>query len=214
MSEVTTIDPAESVALFKSVVADERWLRGAWHQRRDGKDYLCLAAAWGKPGTINGTEQCPTNLFPAWLFELMPMFDDNVAPADVPWLFKGFAARADAMAKLDSAAWDRIRRARNSTPAGAVYVGRPTIWLNPFGSRPRIGHKRSVILFSAWLAGHLSPRVLAACGFGPAERQALGRRRHALIKQLPALRGRDLQCWCPVTSDWCHADVLIRIANR
>lgn len=27
------------------------------------------------------------------------------------------------------------------------------------------------------------------------------------------LRGRDLACWCKVDAKWCHADVLLEVAN-
>lgn len=107
----------------------------------------------------------------------------------------------------------RTRKRNNFTPHGAVYVGRPTIWNNPFSGRSRIGHKRSVILFTAWLRGDLDAHVLRCAGLSGAEVQALRRRREALIAALPRLRGRDLQCWCPLTSDWCHADALLKAAN-
>lgn len=107
----------------------------------------------------------------------------------------------------------RTRRARNFLPAGAVYVGRPTIFGNPFERRARIGHKRSVILYDAWLRGIADRYVLARAGFSTAEIDALRRWRTLLVQALPTLRGRDLQCWCPLTSAWCHAMVLLRIAN-
>jgi len=107
----------------------------------------------------------------------------------------------------------RTRRRNRKTPPGAVYVGRPTIWLNPFAGRYRIGHKRSVILFKAWLRGDCSPRVLKAAGFSKAEAAELERRRLRVLQRLPQLAGRDLQCWCPTTSEWCHADVLIQLAG-
>jgi hypothetical protein len=107
----------------------------------------------------------------------------------------------------------RTRRKNNRTPKGAVYVGRPTIWGNPFADRAKIGHKRSVILFSAWLRGDCSPRVLKAAGFTRAEIATLERRRAVLLERLPRLAGKDLQCWCPTSSEWCHADVLLEIAN-
>lgn len=107
----------------------------------------------------------------------------------------------------------RTRRRRASTPPGAVYVGRPTLWANPFGGRPGIGHARSVILYRAWLRGELNRRVLRCAGFSDAEVDALRRWRDRLVARLATLAGRDLQCWCPLTSDWCHADVLLREAN-
>lgn len=107
----------------------------------------------------------------------------------------------------------RTRKRLNFTPAGAVYVGRPTRWSNPFERRPRIGHKRSVILYDAWLHGSLSPYILARAGFSEAEIAGLRRWRAALVTALPCLAGRDLQCWCPLSSEWCHANVLLRAAN-
>ncbi|WP_010545925.1 DUF4326 domain-containing protein [Sphingomonas elodea] len=107
----------------------------------------------------------------------------------------------------------RTRRRDARTPAGAVYVGRPTVWGNPFSDRPKIGHARSVILYRSWLDGDLSPRVLRAAAFDEPEINGLYRWRRRLIACLHQLRGRDLQCWCPLTSSWCHADALLRSAN-
>lgn len=108
----------------------------------------------------------------------------------------------------------RTRKLRNFTPAGAIYVGRPTWWANPFAGRTDIGHKRSVILYAAWLADELTAHVLACARFSEAEILALRRWRRWLLPNLPRLTGRDLQCWCPATSAWCHADVLLRAANK
>ncbi|WP_077228575.1 DUF4326 domain-containing protein [Sphingomonas hengshuiensis] len=108
----------------------------------------------------------------------------------------------------------RTRRRNASTPPGAVYVGRPTIWGNPFSDRPRIGHARSVILYRSWLAGDLSPHVIRCAGFSENEINALARWRASLIPRLQSLRRRDLQCWCPLTSAWCHADTLLRVVNQ
>lgn len=107
----------------------------------------------------------------------------------------------------------RTKRLRAATPSGAVYVGRPTIWGNPFRGRPRIGHARSVILYRAWLTGNLTPKILASAGFGRDEIIALDRLRHRVLHEIGRLTGRNLQCWCPLTSPWCHADVLLDLAN-
>lgn len=32
--------------------------------------------------------------------------------------------------------------------------------------------------------------------------------------QLDELRGRNLACWCRLDAPWCHADVLLELANR
>lgn len=115
---------------------------------------------------------------------------------------------------LDPQRLQRTRHRNRETPSGAVYVGRPTLWANPFAERYHIGHARSVILFGAWLAGDCSPRVLRAGGFSDAEIVALNRRRERVLDRLPQITGRNLQCWCPSTSPWCHAETLLRLANR
>lgn len=88
----------------------------------------------------------------------------------------------------------RIQRRRTAgwrIPDGAVYVGRPTRWGNPF---PHTGTAASRAEAVA------AYRDLVAAD--PALRAAV--RRH--------LAGRDLACWCP-PGQWCHADVLLELAN-
>ena len=46
------------------------------------------------------------------------------------------------------------------------------------------------------------------------EIEGLHRFRAKLVANLPRLRGHDLQCWCPLSSRWCHADVLLKLANE
>jgi hypothetical protein len=74
-------------------------------------------------------------------------------------------------------------------PEGAIYVGRPSRWGNPF----RVG-------------GHVATAAEAVARF----------RAETLPswppEQIAALRGRDLMCWCRL-GEPCHADVLIEIAN-
>jgi len=95
-------------------------------------------------------------------------------------------------------------------PEGAVYVGRPTIWGNPWvpnedwGRMPEPGRRdealrKCVETFRAWLSG--------AKGTGGG-----GLRRIALLSRISELRGKDLACWCPLDQP-CHADVLLEIAN-
>lgn len=72
-------------------------------------------------------------------------------------------------------------------PAGAVYVGRPSKWGNPF-EVGRDGTRAQVVeRYRAWLCDQ--PDLIAA---------------------LPELRGRDLVCWCAPLA--CHADVLLSAA--
>ena len=73
-------------------------------------------------------------------------------------------------------------------PPGAVYIGRPSVWGNPFvigkdGSRDDV-----IAKYEAWLMT-----------------------RPVLLAGLPQLRGKDLVCWCSPAG--CHGDVLVRLAN-
>lgn len=70
-----------------------------------------------------------------------------------------------------------------------VYVGRPTIWGNPFVIG-RDGTRDEVIAkYRAWLLAQPS----------------------LVSRARVELRGKRLACWCAPAS--CHADVLVEIAN-
>lgn len=73
-------------------------------------------------------------------------------------------------------------------PAGAVYVGRPTEWGNPFHMAEE--HQRDQVcdLFE----DSLTPEFK--------------------LKIKKELKGKDLVCWCAPKR--CHADTLVRIANE
>jgi len=96
----------------------------------------------------------------------------------------------------------RIRRKRVKgwrMPEGAVYVGRPTKWGNPFGVHPDEGGKEAATqLYRRWLDGE----------FPNTEPERL-----AWIREhVHELRGLGLACWCGL-DDWCHGDVLLGLAN-
>lgn len=105
----------------------------------------------------------------------------------------------------------RSRRKGARTPPGVIYAGRPSFLGNPF-TIECFGHACSVKLHRRWLAGRLGALTLERLGFDPAEIDALARLRARVLAALPSLRGRDLQCWCPLNSRWCHVDTLLRIA--
>lgn len=90
----------------------------------------------------------------------------------------------------------RIQRRRTRgwrMPEGAVYVGRPTPWGNPFqGDGAEIDHAYLARLFEELMARPEQAAFLA--------------------EVRAQLRGRDLACWCPLDKP-CHADVLLRLAN-
>jgi hypothetical protein len=92
----------------------------------------------------------------------------------------------------------RIQRKRVKgwkMPPNTVYVGRPSIWGNPYELRRGDSHelKMAVVNYRAAIeANQLS-----------AER---------FRKPIAQLRGKNLACWCPLDQP-CHADVLLEIAN-
>jgi hypothetical protein len=94
----------------------------------------------------------------------------------------------------------RIQRKRTKgwrMPAGAVYVGRPSRWGNPIelpaGAMPeqRAAAVRDFEKYALW-----------KIGISEAERDAM----------IPALRGKDLACYCRLDQP-CHADVWLKLAN-
>jgi hypothetical protein len=123
------------------------------------------------------------------------------------------AQRSEALTPVRPRRLQRSRRKGARTPEGARYVGRPTAFGNPFRIE-RFGHARAVALHRRWLAFRLGALTLERLGFSTAEIDALDRLRERVIGRLPELRGVDLQCWCPISSSWCHADTLLGLANR
>jgi len=102
----------------------------------------------------------------------------------------------------------RIQRKRTKgwrLPEGAVYVGRPTEWGNPW----RVGDR----LMLEWPLdeprGQVRELVITA-------ELAVALYRIAFEPDAEEIRteltGRDLACWCPLDQP-CHADVLLEIAN-
>lgn len=122
----------------------------------------------------------------------------------------------------------RIQRLRSkgwTMPANAIYVGRPTIWGNPFkvGAVGISTAEFAVRLYRDIIHGwnpatvaHLTDaELLAVYHLTTDWRDRL--RLNAGCQALEAvrqLRGHDLACWCPVDAEWCHADVLLELANK
>lgn len=89
----------------------------------------------------------------------------------------------------------RIQRKRTKgwkLPEGAVYVGRPTKWGNPYTLHDG-DPKFIVALYRRKIRGNVWSEPNARS-----------------IKA--ELSGKDLACWCPLDQP-CHADVLLEIAN-
>ena len=105
----------------------------------------------------------------------------------------------------------RSRRKGARLPEGAICVTRPTLWGNPFDQRHG-GHARCTIYHRQWLNGRIGDLTLERMGFCGAEIEALHRKRERILLQLHTLAGHDLACWCPLTSEWCHADTYLALA--
>lgn len=92
----------------------------------------------------------------------------------------------------------RIQRKRTKgwrMPEGAVCVGRPSAWGNPYiiGATcygVKVTAENCLFLFEVYCLQYLREQP----------------------RWLDPLRGRDLACWCALDQP-CHADVLLRLAN-
>ena len=110
----------------------------------------------------------------------------------------------------------RIQRKREKgwkMPEGAIYVGRPTKWGNPFTGRDAVERYRRAImntrLFPGWKWGDDAMREWTGAG---GDWLVLVGLASGSWGELEELRGHDLACWCPLDKP-CHADVLLIIAN-
>lgn len=83
------------------------------------------------------------------------------------------------------------RKSATPPPEGSVYVGRPTMWGNPFVVGRDGTQAECVELYREWI------NASAQTDLREAARQTL--------------RGMDLVCWCAPNP--CHAEVLMEIAN-
>lgn len=102
----------------------------------------------------------------------------------------------------------RIQRKRTrgwKMPDGAVYVGRPTVFGNPFTG------KGAVETYRRYLTTEQSFTVCVGTDVGMAYIPTW-HHRDDVIKALEKIRGKDLACFCPLHCE-CHADVLLELAN-
>jgi hypothetical protein len=120
---------------------------------------------------------------------------------------------------------ERIQRSRVKgwrMPEGAIYVGRPTKWGNPwvidtssglvvgpgqfYSHDPTASRSLAVALYRDWLRlGNQSPALSGTRDYAVTRR--------IILDGLAELRGHDLACWCPLDGQLCHADVLLELAN-
>jgi hypothetical protein len=117
-------------------------------------------------------------------------------------------AKSAGQARAEGPRRVQLRRAKGwRMPANTVKVDRTTLFGNPFSVK-EYGHDRAVALHRAWLAGR---------SIGKEQSAELRQRRKAVPEALPALRGKNLACWCPLPEhgepDNCHAALLLELAN-
>lgn len=137
---------------------------------------------------------------------------------------------------------DRIQRRRAKgwrLPEGTIYVGRPTVFGNPFHVFPPIKPKpggrppnsgsytvcdrkgRTVYALAAGkYDAHAYAVLLYRVWLTTGSVSSVARKtmhecswiRAEIRRRLPELRGHDLACWCPLDLE-CHCDVLLELAN-
>jgi hypothetical protein len=124
-------------------------------------------------------------------------------------------------------AMKRVQRTRKKgekgIPEGAIYVGRPSRFGNPWGNWCEVA--LSLALYEDMAKGIWDPGLLR--GYDDFEVRHIYGERQDWLRRLggghPAgiiqveLAGTDLACWCPVILDGaympCHADILLSISN-
>lgn len=108
---------------------------------------------------------------------------------------------------------ERIQRKRTKgwrTPDRAVYVGRPTVWGNPFDYRVTMADDEVPAAEARQFVTDAYRDRLASSNDHPGDPLYEGTPAYDEIRS--ALAGRDLVCWCPLDQP-CHADVLLELAN-
>jgi hypothetical protein len=82
-----------------------------------------------------------------------------------------------------------LNKSKHGVPPGAVYIGRPSIWGNPFVIGKDGNRDEVIAKFEAYIRG-----------------------RPDLLGQLNKLAGKDVVCWCAPAR--CHGHVLVEMANE
>jgi hypothetical protein len=107
----------------------------------------------------------------------------------------------------------RIQRSRAKgwrMPAGAIYVGRPSKWGNPWSP----ANSTHITMAGGFSTSIESTRPMTFAECVNAYRASIEAREFGYgVEEIRAeLAGRDLACWCGI-GEPCHADVLLEIAN-
>lgn len=108
----------------------------------------------------------------------------------------------------------RIQRKRTKgwkMPEGAVYVGRPSKWGNPYQVYKAVNGLW--VVRNYMILGAFSRKSFAVEAAVMEFRNLITDCLESNRNYLDELRGKDLACWCSL-SDKCHADVLLELANK
>lgn len=92
-------------------------------------------------------------------------------------------------------------------PEGAVYVGRPTKWGNPFTTTANMGSRSQPEYWNAEKCVEMFRFTMCRTN-----RDGIVTDFEMTEVDLNPLRGKDLACWCRLDQP-CHADVLLELAN-
>lgn len=94
-----------------------------------------------------------------------------------------------------------LNKRTDKIPQGAVYVGRPSKWGNPF-TIGRDGTRKEVIeKYKRYIENELLYQDTYAMSNSPKD-----------ILDIAELKGKCLVCWCAPLP--CHADILLELANK
>ena len=110
-------------------------------------------------------------------------------------------------------------------PPNSINVARPTKWGNPY--RVQCAPTAYALDHPAWIVvERWEGQLIARGGWHRSERTATEEAVRLFATRSAAdsdsiragLAGKNLACWCPLPEpgqpDWCHAAVLLRLANE
>lgn len=112
----------------------------------------------------------------------------------------------------------QLRRTKGwRMPPNTVKVARPSLWGNPIKVNEKCTATEAVRAYrqlltksQMWIAQRIKSEDGHADPFASLNIIAW---REKVKRSLPELRGKNLACFCPLDQP-CHADVLLKLANR
>ena len=154
-----------------------------WGEGSDGKGQNWLGRLWMElRDELRGVAK-PKKKMPKPVPKVEPETEETDEEF-VDAVFAGLTPRS-----LRPKVWNK-RKGSPKPPKGAIYVGRPTKWGNPFVLEQEEDRDDVLAQYEEWLLSQ--PELVAEV------------RRE--------LKGKHLVCWCAPRA--CHADILLRVANE